>query len=163
MRAGLSPVPHLNAAQPGDWRFWRDLLRRCPAVRLVAAEFETGNKSPAEGRRVIDRLSDIQEAVGRALHPVVIGGTQFAEVLAARFASATFVDSTPFVKAVHRQVFEPVADGQRWRASWTMNGEPVDDILLHNLTHYAGWVAGRWQGARVTPVRPSPTRVSLPA
>jgi hypothetical protein len=165
MRAGLSPVPHLNAVQPGDWRFWRDYLKGNPSVRFVAVEFETGNKSPAEGRKAIEHLCGIQDALGRSLHPVVIGGTQFVESLAGRFEAATFIDSTPFVKTVHRQLFDRAAGHCLWRASRTRAGEPVDDILLHNLTRYAAWVARRWPtGGEKTnnPVRSGGRRIAMP-
>lgn len=167
MRAGLIPVPHLNAVQPGDWRFWREYLKGNPAIRYVAVEFETGNKAPAEGRKVIGHLADIQDALGRKLHPVVIGGTQFVEALAGRFEGATFIDSTPFAKAVHRQVFDLRQGVPTWRSSPTPQGEPVDGILRHNLEHYSSWVARRWANrvggdGSSRPARTRPARIPLP-
>lgn len=167
LRAGLSPVPHLNAVQPGEWRFWRDLLKASPAIRFVTAEFETGNKAPAEGRKVIDHLAGIQDALGRPLHPLVIGGTQFVEYVAVRFGQASFIDSTPFVKAVHRQVFG-LHDGlATWKTSPTPEGEGVEAILAHNLAGYAALIDQRWEGKdgrgrSPRPARPKPGRVSLP-
>lgn len=167
MRAGLSPVPHLNAVQPGEWRFWRDLLKGSPAIRFVAAEFETGNKAPVEGRKVIDHLAGIQEALGRRLHPVVIGGTQFVEYVAVRFDRATFIDSTPFVKAVHRQVLG-LQDGLlTWTARPTPEGEGVEAILAHNLARYSAWIDQRWEikngrARSPRPAHPKPVRIPLP-
>ncbi len=167
MRAGLSPVPHLNAVQPGEWRFWRDLVKASPAIRFVAAEFETGNKAPAEGRKVIDHLADIQDALGRRLHPVVIGGTQFVEYIAGRFGQATFIDSTPFVKALHRQRFDLHEGFPVWEASPTLEGEGVEAILACNLAAYAAWIDQRWEikygrDGSPRPARQKPVRIPLP-
>lgn len=165
MRAGLNPVPHLNAVQPGDWQFWRECLTKNATIRVVAVEFETGNKSPAEGRKVIDHLSDLQHTLGRGLHPLVIGGTQFVECVATRFDAATFIDSTPFVKALHRQGFDPSAGNSPWRGCPTAVGQPVDTILVRNLTRYAAWVAQRWAGSfseQHTSTRSGGRRVTVP-
>ena len=164
MRAGLSPVPHLNAVQPGDWRFWLTFLKASPAIRFVAVEFETGNKSPVEGRKVIDHMAGIQDALGRQLHPVVIGGTQFVEVLARRFEKASFIDSTPFVKAVHRQLLGPQGSFPAWKTSPTPEGEGVEEILAFNLSRYAAWIDQRWEvkDGSPRPARPKRVRVLLP-
>jgi hypothetical protein len=147
-RAGVNPVPHLNAAQPGDWRFWRDYLASSPGVRYVAVEFETGNKSAVQGRKVIDRMAWVQQASGRRLHPLIIGGTQYVEDVADRFDDATFIDSTPFLKAVKRQVLIPGAGKSQWRTNHTAEGETIDHLLVHNLTQYASWIEQRWNGRR---------------
>ncbi len=167
MRVGLLPVPHLNAVQPGDWRFWQDFLKRNAAIQYVAVEFETGNRSSVEGGKAIEHLAGIQDALGRRLHPVVIGGTQFVESFAGRFAEASFVDSTPFVKAVHRQILA-LRDGLlAWMPQPTPKGEGVEAILAFNLARYAGWVNERWKtrGGRQRQPRlshPKQVRVPLP-
>ena len=133
--AGLNPVPHLNAAQPGDWRFWGRFLAGSPSITVVAAEFETGNRSRAEGERAVRELVNLQQSTGRRLHPLVIGGTQFLEQVAKEFVTATFLDSTPFMKTVHRQAFRsmPPTGKQRWRKSPTAPDESLDKLLAHNL------------------------------
>jgi hypothetical protein len=142
-------------------------LRASPAIRFVAVEFETGNKAPTEGRKVIDHLADIQDALDRRLHPLVIGGTQFVESIAVRFDQATFIDSTPFVKAVHRQLISLQEGFPIWKANPTPEGEGVEAILAHNLTGYSAWINQRWQakGGRARsprPARPRPVRIPLP-
>jgi hypothetical protein len=144
-QAGLSPVPHLSAVEPADWRFWEWYLRDRPGIRVVAVEFETGNKNPTEGRKVIDRIASIQEAVGRRLHLLAIGGTQFTEYLAGRLEAFTLLDSTPFMKAVKRQVFDPNKPIRPWKKVRTERGQAIDPLIVHNLTHYAGWVQRRCQ------------------
>jgi hypothetical protein len=167
MRAGLSPVPHLNAVQPGDWRFWLTFLKAGPTIRFVAVEFETGNKNPVEGRKAIDNMAGIQDALGRRLHPIIIGGTQFVEYIAGRFEEATFIDSTPFVRAVHRQVLDVQAGRRIWTTRPTLEGEGVEEILVDNVTKYAALIDQRWTNKEMTdgpcrPARPRPVRIPLP-
>jgi hypothetical protein len=166
-QAGVSPVPHLNAVQPGEWRFWRDLLKASPAIQFVAVEFETGNKAPVEGCKVIDNLAGIQDALGRRLYPVIIGGTQFVEYVAVRFDQASFIDSTPFVKAVHRQRLDLHDGCPVWEASPTSEGQGVEAILAHNLTCYTAWIDHRWKvrhgrNGSPRPAHSKPARIPLP-
>jgi hypothetical protein len=165
MQAGLSPVPHLNAVQPGDWRFWRELLKASPAIRFVATEFETGNKNVVQGCKAIEQLNNIQDAIGRQLHPLVIGGTQFLEYIATRFEAASFIDSTPFMKAVHRQALD-IQDGRpSWKKSPTPEGQGFEAMLTYNLVNYTALIDQRWtikntrygssRGARLPSVRVS--------
>ena len=162
--AGLNPVPHLNAAQPGDWRFWGRFLAGSPSITVVAAEFETGNRSRAEGERAVRELVNLQQSAGRRLHPLVIGGTQFLEPVAKEFVTATFLDSTPFMKTVHRQAFRsmPPTGKQRWRKSPTAPDESLDKLLAHNLRTYSDWLDRRWVAVAGEIVRlPAPQRLSL--
>lgn len=148
-RAGLSPIPHLSAAQTADWRFWKEFLRRSPSVRLVAVEFETGNRTPTEGVKVVDHLAGIQEALGRPLHLLAIGGAQFTEDIARRLGSFTVIDSNPFIKTVKRQAFAGGDESVTWRPQPTAPGQPIDDLLAANLTAYSGWVEERADRGRV--------------
>jgi hypothetical protein len=144
--ARLNPVPHLNAAQPGDWRFWGRFLAGSPSIIVVAVEFETGNRSRAEGERAVRELVNLQQSTGRRLHPLIIGGTQFLEPIAKEFVTATFLDSTPFMKTVHRQAFRsiPPSGKQRWQKSPTAPGESLDKLLADNLRCYSDWLDRRW-------------------
>lgn len=164
VEAGLDPVPHLNAAQPGDWRFWGRFLADNPSITVVAVEFETGNRSRCEGERAVAELVNLQREAGRRLHPLVIGGTQFLERIASDFQAASFVDSTPFMKTVKRQAFVSFAATwkRRWRKSPTDPGESLDELLVHNLRCYSDWIDSRWASVAGDIVRiPSPQRMAL--
>ena len=145
--AGMSPVPHLSAVQPGDWNFWRRYLGWNDTINHVAVEFQTGNKNRTEGRKVIDQLALVQDAVGRALHPLAIGGGQFVEYLASRFKRFSLIDSKPFMNAVNRHVFDRAAGKYPWRQCPTQNGQAIDHVLAQNLAGYAAWIEERGSGA----------------
>lgn len=161
--AGLNPAPHLNAAQPGDWRYWARFLGENPSVKVVAVEFETGNRSRPQGQRVVSELVALQQRVGRQLHPLVIGGTQFLESIAHDFRAASFVDSTPFMKTVYRRSFAgPGMTGTcRWRRTPTAPGEPLDSLLTHNLRCYSAWLDRRWAAVAGEVVRMPTQRTPL--
>ena len=57
MRAGLSPVPHLNAVQPGEWRFWREYSRQPgdPFRRGRVRDGQQERQPGAQGDRPPDR------------------------------------------------------------------------------------------------------------
>lgn len=153
--AGVLPVPHLSAAHPGDWNFWRTYLGQNETITHVAVEFQTGNKNRTEGRKVIDQMALIQDAVGRMLHPLAIGGGQFVEYLAGRFERFSLIDSKPFMNAVNRQAFDPTAGKCPWRQCPTQNGQAIDHLLTQNLVGYAGWIEERAARAAKTMLVPT--------
>ncbi|MCA9112022.1 MAG: DUF4417 domain-containing protein [Planctomycetaceae bacterium] len=148
LRAGVPIIPHLNAVMPEDWRFWRDLLAQNPSLRVVAVEFQTGNKNPVQGRKAIDNLAAIQRQINRPLHPVIVGGGQFVEHVAVRFSTFTLMDSTPFAKALRRQYFDGSAGKSRWCQGFRLLGQDVDEYLLRNVTGYSNWIRERVDVAR---------------
>jgi hypothetical protein len=138
----------LSAAQKGDWRFWQDYLRDNTTIRFVAVEFQTGNANWLEGRKVIDRVAEIRDVLSRPLHLLAIGGAQFVEYLALRLGDFSLIDSTPFMKSVKRQMFDPTKAKRPWKKTRTEKGQPIDALTVHNLTYYAAWVQRR--GERVS-------------
>ncbi|MGL4423844.1 MAG: hypothetical protein ACRCZF_24530 [Gemmataceae bacterium] len=155
--AGLTTVPHLNAVDSTDWRFWEKYLREQPGIRVVAKEFQTGDKDTEEGRLVIDRIAAIQVAVGRPLHLIAVGAAQFAGYVAARFPKFTILDSTPFMKTVagHREFV--VENGEpRWKERFFDPEDAIDSLFSHNLASYSAWLqnaAHLGRGNRIALVR----------
>ncbi len=141
--AGLNPVPHLNAVMPGDWSFWKDYLRSNNSIRQVAVEFQTGNKREVEGSKTVLRLSRLRDQLGRDLHPILIGGTQFLTRVAYEFDEFTLIDSTPFMKGVNRMAFDSSKAGRAWVEKRTSPGEPIDPLIAQNIAEYSTWVDRR--------------------
>lgn len=138
--AGLSPVPHLSAVQPPDWVFWRSYLSERPGVRFVAVEFQTGNRDPRQGFRVIDQIAGIQDAIRRPLHLIAIGGGQYTARLSACLGGFSVLDSLAFMRAVKRREFIKEAGRARWRLRWTDGLQPIDGLLRDNLRDYSAWI-----------------------
>ncbi len=168
VESGLNVAPHLSAVTPGDWDFWRGYLSENATALYVAKEFQTGNKSRSEGRRSIESLADLQQDIGRKLHPIVIGGAQFVEYVAARFETFTLVDSLPFAKTTRRRLFDLTAGKSPWRETWTLINQGIDQILDHNVCRYAPWIEQRASYERSRPtlfkdVHSSSNRITIPA
>jgi hypothetical protein len=146
--AGLATIPHLDAMMPGDWQFWQRFLHANALIRVVAIEFQTGNKNPTEGRKAIDQLVNLQTAVGRHLHLVLVGGAQFVEYVAPRFERFTVIDSNPFVNTMFRNRFDLAAGKKPWRQVLTVPGQLLDDALTENIQDYSTWIEQRASQAR---------------
>jgi len=101
--AGIPTILHVNAETDADWDFWFDVLSGFPTIRYVAKEFQTGNRRLDSGLRALHELDRLQQRLGRRLHPVAIGGAQYAMFFAQRFETYTIMDSHPFMTASHRR------------------------------------------------------------
>jgi len=136
--AGVPVVLHLNALTSSDWAFWADLLKQNPLMSYVAKEFQTGNRTPREGAEAINALRELQQRVGRTLHPIVVGGAQFVRTLGEEFARFTIVDSVPFMRTMYREKIVVLPGGRKkWRRFPTKRGEPLDELLAINVKRYS--------------------------
>lgn len=141
--AGIAPILHVNALCRSDWERCATVLRHSPAVRHVCKEFQTGLTDPQRAADAVEGLRWLQDAVGRPLHPVVVGGARVAHSLAQHFASLSIVDSAPFMATVKRSRFVSSNPGSVQRvASPTAPGEVLDDLLLDNIRTYSAVVEG---------------------
>ncbi len=141
--AGLMVAPHLSAVTHGDWDFWFQYLRDNPSIQYVSKEFQTGNKNRTQGQLAINAIASLQDALGRSLHPVIIGGTQFAELFATRFRTFTLIDAEPFAKTHHRRRFDLGAGKRPWRETWTLIDQGLDQNFKANVADYASSIERR--------------------
>ena len=146
---GLSTIPHLSAVMPGDWSFWREFLAERPSVTTVAIEFQTGNKGKTQGYKALENLALVQRDIGRALHPVIIGGGQFVDYVAGRFDRFTLMDGYPFMKAVMRQRFVAKKGKRFVEPSYSLERQPIDDLVSQNIDSYSEWVESKLASRRV--------------
>ncbi|MEN6407180.1 MAG: DUF4417 domain-containing protein [Thermoguttaceae bacterium] len=137
--AGVCPIPHLSAAAPGDWHFWRTYLQENPSINTVAVEFQTGNKNWTEGKKVLEEIAYIQTQIGRPLHLLMVGGGQFITNAAESFEQLTLVDSFPFMKAMKRRSFVEGVTRRMWQESYSLERQPLDDLLYRNIDGYSSW------------------------
>ncbi|RJS13213.1 hypothetical protein DRW03_36185, partial [Corallococcus sp. H22C18031201] len=150
--AGLSIIPHLNALTRADWDYWASFLAEQPSITVVTKEFQTGQRNRQLGEPALYNLANLQQRLGRPLHPILVGGAQYTEVAAELFTSFTISDSTPFEKAVHRQRYVLPRNGRPgWRRNPLPPGIPIDHLLKHNIDDYAFVLRRRAQAARFPP------------
>lgn len=149
-QAGLTPIPHLSAAMPGDWRFWRKYLLLNEKVNVVAIEFQTGNKRKDQGAKVIHWVAWLQQEIGRPLHLIAIGAAQFLPQIAARLDAFTILDSMPFMQAAHRRLFELFNGRATWTPALRLPIVGIDEHLEQNIERYSAWIECR---AKMKPSR----------
>jgi hypothetical protein len=130
--AAVPVVPHIHALTSGDLAYWLVWLRDHPEVRHVCREFQTGNDEGA-----VDELARLQDEIGRALHPVIVGGARFAARLRGRFTHFTIVDSKPFMAALHRQRAVDRDGLIDWERYPTGTRREVGVLLKHNIELYS--------------------------
>ena len=145
VEAGIPTVPHLNAITLSDWKRWGDVLKDSTGPLYLSMEFQTGLKEKKRGELFLARLEDLSQEIGKAIHPVVVGGTGFIYAIARRFPLFTLIDSTPFFKAVKRQMLVPRGAGRRpaWRTVPSMRGECISDRLEQNILLHQQMIYGR--------------------
>lgn len=131
--AGLSVIPHVNAYNQKDWNCWRDFLRDHAHISIIAQEFQTGLASRNRAKWHIEQLSEIQQALGRGLHLLAVGGRRHLSLLT-RLSGISVVDSVPFMRACKRRLLE--RETGNWVVKLTEPGEPIDELLYRNVRAY---------------------------
>lgn len=137
--AGIPVILHLNAITRSDWAYWRLQLDAQPDMVFVAKEFQTGHASPEKAVHALEDMARLQDGLhGRRLHPLLIGGGRHLVRARGMFDSCTVIDSVPFMKTMHRRKYTPERGLRaRWRSIATAKGEPLDELLEHNVASYS--------------------------
>ena len=111
-------------------------------IQHIAFNFQTGYSKPAEGKKALENLIQLQQNLGRDLSLVMIGGSQFVSDATMHFARLTVIDSTPFMKSYMRRRLVLNGPGKRhWVKHPTKPGTPIDDLLQTNVESYANHIA----------------------
>lgn len=149
--AGLSVIPHLNAMTQTDWDYWRDFLRDHPQIYYVALEFQTGLRVKRKAIWHLSQFLNLQESLGRALHLIAVAGKRHLPYLA-EFPAVTIVDSGPFLRTLKRRRIDN--QNGKWKITRTAKGEPLQDLLGHNVKVCARRVSAALRDLRERNLRP---------
>ncbi len=140
---GLATALHVNARTEADWLRWTGFIAAREEVDAVAYEFAT----PPRPEWHAARLVRLAREVGRPLRLVLRGGWAFMPLFTEAFDSVTVLDTTAYVKTMHRQRAEVQPEGALgWVGIRTGPGQPLDELFEHNLRHVTAEVlrmAGR--------------------
>lgn len=143
---GVSVATHLSATMPADWRFWKSYLNDNPQLRYIALNCQTGYKTPTEGQKAICTIATIQQNIGRELFLVLVGGAQFTKFASRRFKHVSLIDSEPFAKTMRRRRMVNSGAKRRWEESWSLKGQPLDELMSDNIGLYSGWTHQQLNG-----------------
>ena len=136
--AGIATVLHLNATTKRDWERWCDVLREQHHMNCVCIEFQTGTSHHTIGDKYFSGLVQLQQSLGRQLHPLALaGGARLADLRKYFPHSFTIIDATPFLKTMNRQMLVNYREGKwKWRALETPIGAPLDQYLQDNINKH---------------------------
>lgn len=135
--AGVAVIPHLNALTQMDWDFWLSFLREHSSVSVVIKEFQTGNRPTKPGDESFDKIVELQQQLGRPLHPILVAGSRYYGDAAKSFKTFSILDSRPFLQSMNRTRLAK-QDG-RWDfvPNPLPQGHPVDELLAYNVEKYS--------------------------
>lgn len=138
--AGQSAALHVNGRTDFDFHRWGKFLAKHPSITHVSYEFTTGAGRQSRRDMHIAWLAELPDRAGRPLDIVVYGDSAVARTLANHYRSVTWIETTSFIKAVHRQ--KAVRSGND-RLSWdnapTPESAPIDDLVADNIAETAAW------------------------
>ncbi|WP_288938477.1 DUF4417 domain-containing protein [uncultured Sphingomonas sp.] len=133
-QAGLPTALHVNARTERDYARWAEVIAAREEISCIATEFATG---AGRGHRIewhVDQLQKLAQFVGRPLRLVMRGGTRALEPLRSVFNTVTVIDTDSFNKTRCRKEASFTDAGKLvWHAHPTAMGEPLDDLLQHNV------------------------------
>lgn len=134
----LPVVPHLNAFNKSHWEFWVKFLCEHTQIKYVCKELQTGFRSAKRILDAYDGLLDLQNDIGRAIHPVLFAGQRLLPSLRkGGFSSYTLIDGNPFLKTYKRQFLKKSnIDGFTWKLKRTAVGESLHERLEQVISDY---------------------------
>jgi hypothetical protein len=131
---GIPTIVHIQASTRRDWSKWAEVLREQIGCTILAAEFQTGASRKSIGDPYLAGLAELQQRTGRPLHLLAIAGAGRLRQMQGAFASSTVVDSTPFLRTVHRRRLIRIGPGKwKWRPNFTDPGKKLDELLALNV------------------------------
>lgn len=140
---GLPAALHVNSRKRHDFARWTDYIVSHREVTHIAYEFTTGTKNFERMKQHTQWLIELAQGSGRRLGLILRGGSQVLPTLSQHF-DVTFLDSSPFEKAQHREVAYINGCGQRcWLKHLTPKGMPIDVLFHDNVRLSERWLANR--------------------
>ncbi|WP_175518345.1 DUF4417 domain-containing protein [Sphingomonas sp. OK281] len=130
---GMPAALHVNARTDRDAARWAEYVADRPEVTHIAFEFTTGTGRADRVQQHAAWLSELAHIVSRPLHLFVRGGGEMLPMLAATFAGVTALDTSAFMKTIHRKIALNIGFTRPvWADHPTPFGAPLDALLERN-------------------------------
>lgn len=130
---GMPAALHVNARTERDAARWAEYVADRAEVTHIAFEFTTGTGRADRVQQHATWLSELAQTVARPLHLLVRGGGEMLPMLAATFASVTALDTSAFMKTIHRKIALNIGYARPvWADHPTPFGAPLDKLLESN-------------------------------
>lgn len=131
---GLPSALHVNGRTRHDYVRWGNLIAERPEIEMLAFEFATGC---GRGDRIdwhVAQLCALADRVRRPLTLIIRGGGRKLTELRGHFAHVTLIETEAFSRTMRRRRAYLAETGRlKWGAFPTPRGEPIDDLLTHNV------------------------------
>lgn len=147
--AGVPISLHIHGNTSHDWDFFLNFLKDHPELSTVTLEFQSGPRlSDAVTHETFDFVLRIRDALGRRIHPIVLGAARLYSDFMREFKdSFTLIDSQPFMQAVCRKMLVRDSSGKyRYENKPTKEGAPLDDLIETNIVLYPEKLANGMAG-----------------
>ncbi len=131
--AGLPTAVHVNGRTPHDFSRWVEYLNASPSIYAVSYEMGTLGRSAPRRAWHAQQLVTLARLVQRPLTLLLRGGFQHIPELTGAFARVIALDTSANMKAKFRQSARRVAGRLCWSPNPTAEGQPIDELLLHNV------------------------------
>ena len=102
-------------------------------MAAIAFEFGTGAGRGERRQLHTQRLVGISKHVDRPLQLLVRGASNQIAALRRGFDAVAFLDTTAFMKTMHRYRATEHDGALTWQSDPTPKGSPLDDLLSHNI------------------------------
>lgn len=131
---GVPAALHLNSRTEQDYGRWTSFLQEREEVSAVSFEFGTGAGRPGRIDFHVKQLCKLADEVDRPLILILRGGARYLRQLRLHFHQVVFVDSEGFSRTLKRRRATIDERGRlRWQRIHTAQGEPLDELLAHNV------------------------------
>jgi hypothetical protein len=131
---GLPSALHLNGRTERDYERLVLFIQQRAEVTDVAFEFKTGGAWRSRRAFHHQQLAEVARKVSKPLRILMVGGFSAIPILAPAYAKLTFIDTSAFMKAMHRQRLIAGNDGNVLGVTEsTSPGAPVDALLVRNI------------------------------
>lgn len=131
--AGLPTAVHVNGRAPHDFRRWIEYLNLSPSIYAVSYELGTMGRSAPRRAWHAEQLVALAHSVSRPLTLLLRGGFKHLPELSGPFARVIALDTSANMKAKMRQSARREAGRLCWTPAPTPAGQPIDELLLHNI------------------------------
>lgn len=134
VNGGVAASLHVNGRTEMDFQRWVALLRRIEAISHLSYEFSTGAAFGARRARHIVWLTELARSAGRPLHLIVYGDSSVVRELRPAFASVTLIETSSFMKTMHRRAAVRLGNGELdWLPRTTAAKGDLSDLLCANV------------------------------
>lgn len=130
---GIPTALPVNARTARDWDRWTTFILSRPEIQAIALELATGGRYAERRAYMLGCAKEMGLAAGGRLRLFLRGGRMSIPLLEDAFTSVHLLDSNPFMKSAHRQRVVRSDNRICSKPSFTLVGQPVEDLLQANV------------------------------